>query len=66
MERRYVYNHAKCGFCSSAVATWDMSSRTVYACLTCQPLLDGTQLSPLRSQALRIATPTKACYFLSP
>lgn len=35
--RRYVYNQSKCGVCGGRIMTWSMSSRTVYACATCQP-----------------------------
>lgn len=34
--RRYIYNHKSCGVCAGRVRTWDMASRTVYACDTCQ------------------------------
>lgn len=47
---RYIYNHEKCGECGSAIRTWDMAGRTVYACEECQPLSQGVELSPSRSQ----------------
>ena len=40
--RRYVYNHSTCGRCGTAVLSWDMASRTVYCCTTCQPLVNNT------------------------
>lgn len=36
-----------------------MATRTVYACETCQPLLEGTVLPAARSMALAAAHPTK-------
>jgi formamidopyrimidine-DNA glycosylase len=36
--RRYVYNHSTCGRCGTKILSWDMASRTVYCCGTCQPL----------------------------
>ncbi|KAK9791837.1 hypothetical protein WJX73_006548 [Symbiochloris irregularis] len=57
--RRYIYNHAACGRCGTKVSTWDMAARTVYACETCQPLTEGTVLSPQRTSALSAAHPTK-------
>lgn len=35
---RYIYNQKQCGRCKGPVRTWDMAARTVYCCLTCQPL----------------------------
>jgi formamidopyrimidine-DNA glycosylase len=34
--RRYIYNHSRCGMCLGPVRTWDMATRTVYACESCQ------------------------------
>ena len=59
MQRRYVYNHSKCGRCGSQVSTWDMNARKVYACETCQPLRADTVITPARAQALRAGRPTK-------
>lgn len=59
MRCRYVYNHSTCGRCGSQIATWDMASRTVYACETCQPLTEGTVLPSQRELALSAARPTK-------
>jgi len=39
--RRYIYNQAKCGRCDGPVKSWDMASRTCYACLACQPRMTG-------------------------
>lgn len=36
-----------------------MAARTVYACIRCQPLLEGTQLAASRTQALGKASPHK-------
>lgn len=47
--RRYVYNQSACGRCRGPVRTWDMATRTVYACETCQPR-QGT-MSQARAQA---------------
>lgn len=49
--RRYIYNHKSCGVCAGRVRTWDMASRTVYACDTCQvrrsPLSSLPSVSPV-------------------
>ena len=47
--RRYIYNQATCGRCASPIKTWDMATRTVYCCETCQPLV-GT-MSAARADA---------------
>ncbi|KAK9868369.1 hypothetical protein WJX84_004801 [Apatococcus fuscideae] len=57
--RRYVYNHKACGRCGSAIRTWDMNTRTVYACETCQPLIQGTVVAAERVKAMSAAGPTK-------
>ena len=49
---RYIYNHTTCGRCKSPVSTWSMAARTVYACETCQPLLEGTELAASRKTAM--------------
>lgn len=36
--RRYIYNTAKCPRCSSSIKSWQIASRTCYACPKCQPL----------------------------
>ena len=43
--RRYIYNRKTCGRCDTAVISWDMNSRTCYACPSCQPL-QGVQAVP--------------------
>ena len=40
--RRYIYNTAKCPRCSSSIKSWQIASRTCYACPKCQPLHPGT------------------------
>jgi hypothetical protein len=55
--RRYVYNQSTCGRCRNAVATWDMQTRTVYCCETCQPLVGA--MSPARAKAHGMAAPTR-------
>ena len=47
--RRYIYNQDTCGRCRGPIKTWDMATRTVYACETCQPLV-GT-MSAARAEA---------------
>ena len=47
--RRYIYNQDTCGRCRGPIKTWDMATRTVYACETCQPLI-GT-MSAARAEA---------------
>ena len=56
-RRRYIYNQAKCGRCSSSVRCWDMAARTAYACESCQPLVGP--LSAPRQAALAKAAPPK-------
>jgi len=36
--RRYIYNTAKCPRCATSIKSWQIASRTCYACPTCQPL----------------------------
>ena len=36
--RRYVYNKSRCPICRGPVMSWDIQTRTAYACLACQPL----------------------------
>ena len=36
--RRYIYNTAKCPRCSTPIKSWQIASRTCYACPKCQPL----------------------------
>eukprot|EP00536_Pseudo-nitzschia_multiseries_P002655 jgi/Psemu1/109132/gw1.35.30.1 len=36
--RRYIYNTAKCPRCTTSIKSWQIASRTCYACPTCQPL----------------------------
>lgn len=59
--RRYVYNQRTCGRCGASVRTWDMATRTVYACETCQPLreTEDAVLTPPRRKALAAAMPAK-------
>lgn len=54
-KSRYIYNHAKCGRCKSAIVSWSMASRRAYACPQCQPVLPGTDLPELRKQVLEKA-----------
>lgn len=57
--RRYVYNHSSCGFCQRRIRSWDMASRTVYACDACQPLRKGTVLPEARVKAMAAAADAK-------
>ena len=59
LQCRYVYNHGQCGRCKGPIRSWDMATRTVYACETCQPLVQGTDLDPERAKQLAAATPVK-------
>lgn len=43
--RRYVYNQSKCGRCKSGIKSWDIATRTAYACPTCQPLINNDTIS---------------------
>ncbi len=40
--RRYIYNTAKCPRCSTSIKSWQIASRTCYACPKCQPLNPST------------------------
>ena len=42
--RRYIYNRSRCGRCDGPVMSWDMNSRTCYACPSCQPLRKGHEV----------------------
>eukprot|EP00629_Pelagomonadales_sp_RCC1024_P012198 CAMPEP_0119260244 /NCGR_PEP_ID=MMETSP1329-20130426/726_1 /TAXON_ID=114041 /ORGANISM="Genus nov. species nov., Strain RCC1024" /LENGTH=376 /DNA_ID=CAMNT_0007259665 /DNA_START=253 /DNA_END=1380 /DNA_ORIENTATION=+ len=35
--RRYIYNKASCPKCQTRIQTWDIGTRTAYACPRCQP-----------------------------
>ena len=48
-SRRYIYNQDSCGRCGSSVRTWDMATRKVYCCETCQPLV-GDVMSAKRAE----------------
>ena len=56
---RYIYNHPSCGRCGSPVSTWTMAARKVYACETCQPLQEGTELPEARRKAMNESKPHK-------
>lgn len=53
--RRYVYNQSTCGRCGGRVKTWDMASRKVYCCETCQPWLPGTSASEAAAGRVEMA-----------
>lgn len=36
--RRWLYNRGSCGKCGGRVTSWQIQSRTCYACAACQPL----------------------------
>jgi formamidopyrimidine-DNA glycosylase len=61
--RRYVYNHSTCGRCSTKVLSWDMASRTVYCCTTCQPfvqnLSSASQGGGVTGSDVEVKTPSK-------
>ena len=46
--RRYVYNQSRCGRCNSSIKSWDIATRTAYACPTCQPLTNKNSVSKER------------------
>ncbi|MEW5301720.1 MAG: hypothetical protein WDW36_004561 [Sanguina aurantia] len=58
--RRYIYNHKQCGVCKGPVLSWDMATRTVYACETCQV---PTVVNAERAAAHAAAAPART--FLS-
>ncbi|MFG0334446.1 MAG: Fpg/Nei family DNA glycosylase, partial [Maioricimonas sp. JB049] len=40
-ERLLVYKRAECRRCRGTIADWKLGARTIYACLTCQPLQEA-------------------------
>ena len=48
--RRWLYNSARCGRCDGPVRSWQIQSRTCYACARCQPL-DGAAAAPVDAAA---------------
>ena len=61
--RRYVYNKSRCPICRGPVMSWDIQTRTAYACLACQPLrtVQAAPPSPKKSKKRPAAsTPTKS------
>uniref|UniRef100_A0A7S2GFY0 DNA-(apurinic or apyrimidinic site) lyase n=1 Tax=Octactis speculum TaxID=3111310 RepID=A0A7S2GFY0_9STRA len=36
--RRYIYNKAHCPKCLTRIVSWEIASRTAYACPSCQPM----------------------------
>lgn len=55
-QRRYIYNQATCGRCSSSVLSWTMATRTVYCCPCCQPLQPGTVIPAKRLKVVEQAS----------
>jgi formamidopyrimidine-DNA glycosylase len=51
--RRYIYNNSHCPRCGSSIKTWQIASRTCYACPRCQPL------KVITSKAAAVVTPQK-------
>ena len=53
--RRWIYNSARCGKCGHGVKSWDIQSRTCYACERCQPRTasDGASGTPASTAAPR-------------
>ena len=61
--RRYVYNKSRCPICRGPVMSWDIQTRTAYACLSCQPLREAAAPPQPPSKTKKRAaasTPTKA------
>jgi len=57
---RYVYNKSRCPKCSGQIMSWDINSRTAYACLTCQPPPEVKTAAPSpKKRAASSTTPTK-------
>jgi hypothetical protein len=55
--RRYIYNQSHCGRCKGAIMTWDMATRTVYCCETCQPRTGA--MTAARAEAHAKAAPPR-------
>lgn len=49
--RRWLYNRHACGRCGGRVTSWQIQSRTCYACAHCQPLEPGSGASEPRAAA---------------
>lgn len=49
--RRYIYNMSHCPRCHSRIQTWDINSRTCYACPSCQPRIKIGFSSPSTAAA---------------
>ena len=61
--RRYVYNKSRCPICRGPVMSWDIQTRTAYACLACQPLRAVQEAPPSPKKMKKrpaASTPTKA------
>ncbi len=57
-----VYNKSRCPICRGPVMSWDIQTRTAYACLSCQPLREAAAPPPPPSKSKKRAaasTPTK-------
>ena len=60
--RRYIYNTAKCPRCQTSIKTWQIASRTCYACTRCQPLQRVVVKEEMTtSPQPAIVTPQKDC-----
>ena len=59
--RRFVYNRERCATCGDRVVSFDINSRTAYACLNCQPLRKGVMaaLPAARRKEVESASPAK-------
>jgi len=61
--RRYVYNKSRCPVCRGPVMSWDIQTRTAYACLACQPLRAVQEAPPSPKKTKKrpaASTPAKA------
>jgi len=52
--RRYIYNTSHCPRCQSRIQTWEINSRTCYACPSCQPRIRSRLSSPTATAAASI------------
>lgn len=65
--RRFVYNRESCATCGDRVVSFDINSRTAYACLSCQPLRAeaAAALTPARKREVFSSSAAAAKLFAS-
>jgi len=59
--RRYIYNTSKCPRCKTSIQTWQINSRTCYACTRCQPLQSSSSTTETSPNVAVPVTPPRDC-----